>query len=151
RMESDPAWQPDFGPCRLHDTAGAVAIGARQPLVAFNVNLRSNDLSVAKAIARSIRQSNGGLPCVKAIGVALASRGLVQVSMNLTDFRVTSIDAAFDAVKGEAERRGVCIAGSELIGLVPRAALAPATVPAVRLDRFDPMQVLETRLAALGG
>jgi len=151
RMESDPTWRPDFGPGRLHETAGALVVGARRPLIAFNVNLRSNDLAVAQAIAKSIRQSNGGLPCVKAIGVELASRGLVQVSMNLTDYRVTSIEAAFDAVKGEAARRGVGIAGSELVGLVPRAALTPTTVQAVRLEQFDPMQVLETKLAAVAG
>jgi glutamate formiminotransferase/glutamate formiminotransferase/formiminotetrahydrofolate cyclodeaminase len=149
RMGSDPTWRPDFGPCRLHATAGAVAVGARRPLIAFNVNLKSKDLALARRIAATIRESNGGLPCVKAIGVELASRGMVQVSTNLTDYRITSMDVVFQTVKAEADRHGVDIAGSELIGLVPRAALGPGTAQAVRLERFDPMQVLETKLAAM--
>lgn len=147
RMAHDPAWHPDFGPPQLHETAGAIVIGARQPLIAFNVNLNSGDLDVAKAIARTIRQSGGGLPCVKAIGVALASRRIVQVSMNLTDYRVTSMASAFQAVQTEATKRGVAVAGSELIGLVPQAAWDQAAALLLRLDRFDPSSVLETRLA----
>lgn len=149
RMASDPAWRPDYGPSELHQTAGAVAIGARPALVAFNVNLATTDLSVAESIARSVRQSSGGLPCVKAMGVPLASRGLVQVSMNLTDYRVTSMDKAFQAVKVEAARRGVGIAESELVGLAPSAALDSATAEGVQLKRFDPMQVLEAKLASI--
>ncbi len=151
RMESDPVWRPDFGPSSVHPTAGAVVTGARPPLIAFNVNLASHDVAIARAIAKTVRESNGGLPCVKAIGVALASRSLVQVAMNLTDYRVTSMETAFRAVQAEADKAGVRIAGSELIGLVPQTALGPATVQTVRLERFDPMQVLETRLAATAG
>lgn len=148
RMESDPAWAPDFGPKRLHATAGAVIIGARRPLIAFNVNLNTSDLTVAKAIAKTIRHSNGGLPGLKAIGVALASRSMVQVSMNLTDYRTTSMYSAFQAVNGEAAKLGVEIVGSELIGLVPQAALDQAAAAALQFERFDPAQVLETRIAA---
>ena len=147
RMESDPVWLPDFGPPRPHETAGAIVIGARQPLIAFNVNLNTSDLAVAKTIAKTIRQSNGGLPCLKAIGVKLASRGMVQVAMNLTDYKVTSIHAAFQAVKTEAAKRGVQVAGSELIGLVPQAALDETAAASLQFERFDPTQVLETRIA----
>jgi glutamate formiminotransferase/glutamate formiminotransferase/formiminotetrahydrofolate cyclodeaminase len=146
RMESDPAWLPDFGPPRLHETAGATVIGARQPLIAFNVNLLTFDVSIAKAIANAIRHSNGGLPCLKAIGVTLASRGMVQVAMNLTDYRVTSLYAAFQAVKSQATTHGVEIAGSELVGLVPQAALDQTTAASLQFERFGSTQVLETRM-----
>ncbi len=147
RMEHDRAWFPDFGPSHLHETAGAIVIGARQPLIAFNANLNTNDLSIAKDIARSIRQSNGGLPCLKAIGVGLASRGMVQVAMNLTDYRVTSMHRAFQAAMTEASKRGVEVAGSELIGLVPQAALDQTAVASLHLERFDRTQILETSIA----
>jgi glutamate formiminotransferase/glutamate formiminotransferase/formiminotetrahydrofolate cyclodeaminase len=147
RMDSDPAWLPDFGPPHLHPTAGALVVGARSPLIAFNANLKTNDLSIAKAIAKSIRESNGGLSSLKAIGVELASRGMVQVAMNLTDYRVTPMHRAFQAVKTEALKFGVQVVGSELIGLVPHAALDQAAVAALQLERFDPDQVLETRIA----
>ena len=146
RMEADPAWAPDFGPRTLHPTAGATAVGARPPLIAYNVNLQSGTLDVAKAIAKTVRFSSGGLPCVKAMGVALTSRRLVQVSMNLTNFERTPIHVAFEAVKREAEQRGVAVAGSEIIGLVPQRALAQASESFLKLERFDPTQVLETRL-----
>jgi glutamate formiminotransferase / formiminotetrahydrofolate cyclodeaminase len=148
RMAAGLDWRPDFGPPHLHDSAGAIVIGARHPLIAFNVNLNSSDLNIAKTIARTIRHSNGGLPCVKAIGVALASRGLVQVSMNLTDYRVTSMAAAFRAVQTEAAEAGVDIAGSELIGLVPQAALDQAASSLLQIGNFDSTQILETRLAS---
>jgi glutamate formiminotransferase/glutamate formiminotransferase/formiminotetrahydrofolate cyclodeaminase len=147
RMECDAAWLPDFGPPHPHETAGAIVIGARQSLIAFNANLKTHDLSVAKAIAQSIRQSNGGLPCLKAIGVELASRGMVQVAMNLTDYRVTSLHRALQAVKNEARKQGVEVAGSELIGLAPRAALDQAAVESLQFERFDPAQILETSVA----
>lgn len=147
RMAADRNWQPDFGPPRLHDTAGAIVIGARHPLIAFNVNLNTADLSIAKQIAKTIRHSNGGLPCVKAIGVALPSRGIVQVSMNLTDYRVTSMATAFRAVQTEVTKAGVGIAESELIGLVPQAALDQAAAALLQIRHFDSAQVLETRLA----
>ncbi len=148
RMETDPAWLPDFGPPRLHDTAGAIIIGARRPLIAFNVNLKTSELATADTIAKSIRQSSGGLPCLKAIGVKLTSRGIVQVAMNLTDYRVTSIHTAFEAVKARALKSGVEIAGSEIIGLVPQAALDETTAATIQLDQFNSAQVLETRIGA---
>lgn len=150
RMAAGSTWRPDFGPAHLHETAGAIVIGARPPLIAFNVNLKTPDLTIAKTIARAIRHSSGGLPCVKAIGVALASRGIVQVSMNLTDYRVTSMAAALRAVQTEAAKAGVEIAESELIGLVPQAALDQAASSLLQLRDFDSAQVLETRLAEAG-
>ncbi len=146
RMVSDPDWTPDFGPPHLHKTAGAMVIGARSPLIAFNVNLRSTDLALARSIAKDIRQSNGGLPHLKAIGVALASRQLVQVAMNLTDFIITPIHVAFEAVRTRAAKQGVAVAGSEVIGLVPQAALVQAAAHSLALEQFDSTQVLETRL-----
>ena len=147
RMESDPGWIPDFGPPRLHQSAGAIAIGARPPLIAYNVNLRSTEVEQARSIARAVRYSSGGLPSVKAIGVALSSRGMVQVAMNLTDYLVTPILTAFQIVKAEAAKRGIEVAGSELVGLVPQAALGHAAAASLQLDRFDSSQVLETRIA----
>lgn len=147
RMATGLNWQPNFGPPRLHDSAGATVIGARHPLIAFNVNLNTSDLTIAKTIARTIRHSNGGLPCVKAIGVALASRKRAQVSMNLTDYRVTSMAAAFRAVQTEAANAGVEIVESELIGLVPQAALDQAAASLLQIRGFDSTQILETRLA----
>jgi glutamate formiminotransferase len=146
RLASDPDWSPDFGPAHLHKTAGAMVIGARPPLIAFNVNLRSTDLPLAQSIAKAIRQSNGGIPHLKAIGVELASRRMVQVAMNLTDYQETPIHVAFEAVKAQAALHGVEIAGSEIIGLVPQSALVEAAADALRLDHFDPTQVLETRI-----
>jgi glutamate formiminotransferase len=146
RMETDPAWAPDFGPKHLHLTAGATVIGARWPLIAFNVNLKSRDLSVANAIARVVRQSSGGLPFVKAIGVELKSQGLVQVSMNLTNHEETPLHVVFGTVQREAEVRGVELAGTEIVGLVPEQALIETAQQALRLRQFDRRQVLESRL-----
>ena len=147
RMKSDPDWTPDFGPPRPHDSAGAIAIGARPPLIAYNVNLCSTDIDQARSIARTVRHSSGGLPCVKAIGVELSSRGMVQVAMNLTDYLVTPILTAFQMVKAEAAKRSIDVAGSELIGLAPQAALDQAAAASLQLARFDSSQVLETRIA----
>jgi glutamate formiminotransferase/glutamate formiminotransferase/formiminotetrahydrofolate cyclodeaminase len=146
RMASDPDWIPDCGPSHLHKTAGAIVIGARPPLIAFNVNLCSTDLSLARSIAKDIRQSNGGLPHLKAIGVELASRQLVQVAMNLTDYIITPLHVAFEAVRARAAEQGVAIAGSEVIGLVPQAALVQAAANSLALEQFDATQVLEMRL-----
>jgi glutamate formiminotransferase / formiminotetrahydrofolate cyclodeaminase len=148
RLASDPDWTPDFGPPHLHKTAGAMVIGARPPLIAFNVNLRTTDLALAQSIAKDIRQSNGGLPHLKAIGVELASRQLVQVAMNLTDYVITPIHVAFEAVRTRAAEQGVEVAGSEVIGLVPQAALVQAAAHGLALEQFDPKQVLEARLEA---
>ncbi|NGZ10127.1 MAG: glutamate formimidoyltransferase [Nitrospira sp. LK70] len=147
RMASDPDWTPDFGPSRLHPSAGAIAIGARPALIAYNVNLRSTEVDKARSIARAVRQSSGGLPHLKAIGVELASRGMVQVAMNLTDYEVTPLLTAFQAVKTEAAKRGITVASSELIGLVPEAALDQAAAASLQLDRFNSDQVLETKIA----
>jgi glutamate formiminotransferase/glutamate formiminotransferase/formiminotetrahydrofolate cyclodeaminase len=145
----EAAWQPDFGPGRLHPSAGACVIGARPILIAYNVNLQTRELAVAKAIAKTVRQSSGGLPCVKAIGVKLASRGLVQVSMNLTDYLVTPPHVAFEAVRREAARQQIDIAGSEVVGLIPRQALLQAAEQALQLKSFASDQILETRLEAM--
>src|SRR5204862_3491657 len=116
---ADPEWTPDFGPATPHPTAGAVAIGARRPLVAFNVNLNSDRLDIARLIAHAVRERTGGLPGVKAMGVLLRERGVAQVSMNLTDCDRTTPRAAFDRVRDEAQKHGVSILESEIIGLVP--------------------------------
>jgi glutamate formiminotransferase len=145
----DPAFVPDFGPPRLHPTAGAVAVGARFFLIAFNVNLKTTDVAIAKAIAKKIRERDGGLPRLKALGFALAERGLSQVSMNLTDFRVTSILRAFEAVEREARARGVEVVESEVVGLVPREALFEGIEARIRLAGFDRRkQVVEERVGA---
>jgi glutamate formiminotransferase/glutamate formiminotransferase/formiminotetrahydrofolate cyclodeaminase len=146
RMASDPDWIPDCGPSHLHKTAGAIVIGARPPLIAFNVNLCSTDLALARSIAKDIRQSNGGLPHLKAIGVELASRQLVQVAMNLTDYIITPLHVAFEAVRARAAEQGVAVAGSEVIGLVPQAALVQVAGHSLALEQFDATQVLEMRL-----
>ena len=143
-------WAPDFGPLRPHSTAGATVIGARAPLIAFNVNLATDRLEIANAIAVAVRHSSGGLPSVKAMGVALEHRGVAQVSMNLTNFTVTSIARAFDAVKQEAERRGTSVLESEIVGLVPEAALPPSPEESLQLTGFRTDQILERRLAASG-
>lgn len=136
----DPSWAPDEGPPAPHPTAGAVIAGVRGPLVRFNVNLETPDAGPAREIARTIRESGGGLPRVRALGFELSRRGLAQVSMNLTDFRTTSLAEAFSAVSREAAERGLRIAGVELIGPVPAAALEG--VPTRILDVVDPDQVL---------
>ncbi|MEW6543683.1 MAG: glutamate formimidoyltransferase [Nitrospirota bacterium] len=143
------AWQPDFGPAALHPTAGATVVGARPPLIAYNVNLQTDDLEAAKTIAKKVRFSSGGLPAVKAIGVELRSRGLVQVSMNLTNFEETPIHVAYEAVRREAEQRGIRVVESQVVGLVPQRALVQAAEHLLKLEGFDPMQVLEARLESV--
>ena len=118
-----PEWQPDFG-LGFHPTAGAAAVGARKPLIAFNINLSTADVTIAKRIARVIRASSGGLSCVKALGIRLESRGIAQVSINMTDFTVTPLYRVVELVRAEARRWGVTITGTELIGLSPMRALA---------------------------
>jgi len=128
---ADPAWCPDCGPTVFHPRGGAIAVGARDVLVAYNIWLDTSDLGAAKAIASAVRESSGGLPCVQALGLPLERRGLVQVSMNLLDYRRTGIARAYDAVTAEAARRGIAIKRAELVGLAPRAAFegrAPETV-----------------------
>ncbi|HZU28222.1 MAG TPA: glutamate formimidoyltransferase [Bryobacteraceae bacterium] len=142
----DPERAPDIGGPALHPTAGAVILGARKVLIAWNINLRTKDLTAAKAIARKIRASSGGLPCVKALGLPLESRGLTQVSMNLTDFEVTPPHIVFEAVATEAAAAGVDIEGAEVIGLIPAKALELAGVRLLRIADLDSSRVLEHRL-----
>jgi glutamate formiminotransferase len=139
-------WTPDYGPSSPHPTAGATVIGARMPLIAYNVNLGTDRLDVAKKIAAAVRFSSGGFRFVKAMGVTLADRGIVQVSMNLTNYEKTPIHRVFEAVKREAERYGVNVLESEIVGLVPAAALVAAAGSALQLTDFNRNQVLETRL-----
>jgi len=146
RMESDPAWLPDFGPAHLHPTAGAIAVGARHPLIAYNIVLNTSDLSIAQAIAKTIRTSSGGLPAVKALGMELKTQGFVQVSMNLTNYRQTPLHVVFEKVKEEAEQRGVSIKGSELVGLIPQEAATQAAVYDLKCDSLDSNHILESRL-----
>ncbi len=147
RMGTDD-WRPDFGPVQPHPSAGVTVTGARAPLIAYNVNLASGRLEIAREIARVLRESSGGMPCVKALGLPSVDRNLVQVSMNLTDFRVTSMRAVFDAVAREAAARGVSVAGSELVGLVPAAALTDEDAAHLRIAGYDGSQILERRLAS---
>ena len=141
-----PEWAPDFGPARPHPTAGASVIGARMPLIAYNINLATDRLEVAKKIAAAVRHSSGGFHFVKAMGISLEDRGIVQVSMNLTNYEKTPIFRVFEAVKREAERYGVSVLESEIIGLVPAAALLGSAEYYLQIARFTPEQVLETRL-----
>ena len=145
KMASD-LWHPDFGPERPHPSAGVSAIGARGPLIAFNVNLQTDDLEAARAIARTIRERDGGLACVKALGVRLEHRNLVQVSVNLTDYVKTPLYQVFAAIEQEATRRGIGIVESEVVGLAPMAAIVTAAADRLRLRDFSPNQVLEARL-----
>jgi len=143
----NPALAPDLGGPQLHPSAGACIIGARKLLVAFNVNLLTQDVAVAEAIARKIRGSSGGLPFLKAIGRPLASRKLVQVAMNLTDFEQTPLHDVFDAVRGEAAAHNVEIAGSQIVGLVPRKAIEQAAAHYLQCEHFEQSLILENRLA----
>lgn len=142
----EPEWHPDFGPEQRHPTAGTVAIGARMPLVAYNINLNTNRLDIATAIGKRIRHINGGFRFVKAMGVDLADRGIVQVSINMTDFTRTALYRVFETVKFEAARWGVTIAGSEIVGLVPMAALIDTAEYYLGLEDFSMKQVLESRI-----
>jgi glutamate formiminotransferase len=139
-------WKPDYGPSAPHPTAGASVVGARMPLIAYNINLATDRLDVAKKIAAAIRFSSGGLRYVKAMGVRVEDRGIVQVSMNLTNYEKTPIFRAFEMVKREAERYGVSILESEIVGLVPSTALLRAAEFYLQLERFTPDQVLENKL-----
>jgi glutamate formiminotransferase len=141
-----PEWRPDFGEAKIHPTAGVVAVGAREFLIAYNVDLATSDLSVAKEIARAVRFSSGGLRYVKALGFPLAERGIVQVSMNLTNFKKTPILRVFELVKREAERRGVMVIGSEIVGTVPRAALYDVARMVLQVRGFSDDLVLEERI-----
>lgn len=141
-----PEWKPDLGSAQPHPTAGATVIGARMPLVAYNVNLNTDKLEIADAIAKKVRFLGGGLRFCKAMGVELTDRGIVQVSMNLTDFTKTAIYRAHELVRIEANRYGVTIVGAEIIGLVPMDALIDTAAYYLGLEGFSTKQVLETHL-----
>lgn len=141
-----PEWRPDFGPADRHPTAGTVAIGARMPLVAYNINLSTDNLEIATKIARNIRHINGGLRYVKAMGVELKERNITQVSINMTDYTRTALYRAFELVRIEARRYGVTIIGSEIVGLVPMEALIDTASYYLGLENFSMQQVLESRI-----
>lgn len=143
-------WMPDCGPSTPHSTAGATAVGARRALIAFNINLATDRLDIARQVAAAVRSSGGGLPFVKALGLPLADRGIVQVSMNLTNYAHTPIQTVFDRVVLEARKAGVPVVESELVGLIPAAALDSTTPEHLQLRNFSEDQILETRLARLG-
>lgn len=138
-----PEWKPDFGPDAPHPTAGVFAVGARMPLVAFNVNLDTPNLQIAKDIAARVRHSSGGYAFIKALGVMLEERHIAQVSMNLTDYTHTAVYQAYEAVKMEARRYGVNVVGTEIIGMVPMAALIDCAEYYLQVENFSMKQVLE--------
>lgn len=145
----NPERKPDFGETALHPTAGATVVGARKSLIACNINLNTADVAIARAVAQTVRASNGGLPCVKALGLYLPSKNLAQVSLNLTDFETTSLRDVFEAVEREADALGASIHESEIIGLVPRAALNNAPLDRMNIRNFSPDIILENRLASV--
>ena len=146
----DPLWAPDFGPAGPHPSAGATVIGAREFLIAFNVNLATPDVQIADKIARAIRHSSGGLRYCKAMGVALSERRIAQVSINMVNFKKTPLHRVVEMVKSEAARYGVNVVGSEIVGLVPNDALLAAADFYLRLEDFNVSQVLENRLTEPG-
>jgi len=150
-IATDPGRRPDFGEARLHSTAGAVAIGARPVLIAFNVNLATPDVSIAKKIAKTVRARDGGLPEVKALGFELKERGLSQVSMNLTDYRTTPIPRVVEAIREEAKKLDVATEESEVVGLIPYDALLDAAEFYLQLKSFDRQQILERRIVPSPG
>ena len=145
----NPERAPDYGPNRIHPTAGATAVGARFFLIAFNVNLGTSDITIAKNIAKAVRHSSGGYRYVKAMGFEIKERGIVQVSMNLVNYQKTPIFRVFETIKNEAARYGVPVIGSEIIGLVPMEALVDVADYFLRLENFSIDQVLEKRLLSL--
>lgn len=146
KMEDKALWKPDFGPDTIHPTGGVTAIGARPPLVAFNVNLATSDMDIAAKIVRAVRYINGGFRFCKAMPVELKERGIVQVSMNLTDYSKTAIYRVFEAIKTECRRYGVNVVGSEVVGLVPMQALIDCAEYYLQIENFSVEQVLESRL-----
>lgn len=143
----EPEWEPDFGGRTIHPTAGVVAVGARMPLVAFNINLNTSDVSIADRIARILRRSSGGLDCVKAMGVLLEDRNIAQVSINMTNFHKTPLYRVVEYTKAEAKRWGVQVIGTEVIGLCPMQALIDSAEYYMQIEQFDyDKQVLENHL-----
>jgi len=145
-IEENPERKPDFGPAKMHPTAGAMVVGARKFLIAFNVNLDTKDVTFAKDIAKLVREKDGGFPAVKALGFEIKEKNYVQVSMNLCDFEKTNMDTVFRKIKEEAEKRGVKILGSEIYGMAPKAALAGINLDKLQLIDFKNEQILENRL-----
>jgi glutamate formiminotransferase len=145
----NPDRAPDIGPARLHPSAGATVVGARQFLVAFNINLKSRDIGAARDIAKKIRASGGGLSHIKAVGIDLANQGMVQVSINVTDYRISPLQVVFELVKKEAAAKGIAVAESEIYGLVPAEALVAAASSSLQLAGFESSQVLDLRLLDL--
>lgn len=143
----DPEREPDYGPNSIHPTAGATAIGARFFLIAYNVNLKSTDVKLAKKIGKSIREKNGGFPCVKAMGFSLEERSMVQVSMNLTDYRKTSMNTVFDEIEKQANEAGVEVCESEIVGLIPLDALESLATQSLKLTGFQRNQIIEQKIA----
>ncbi len=142
-----PEWEPDFGGKTVHPTAGVVAVGARPPLVAYNINLSTSDLSIAKNIAKIIRESNGGLACVKALGVLIEERNMAQVTINMTDCTKTPLYRAVELVRAEAKRYGVSIVSTEIVGLTPMQFLIDSAEYYLQLENFDSQkQVLENHM-----
>ena len=143
----DPDWIPDFGGQRIHPTGGVVAVGARPPLIAFNINLGTSDLEIATKIGKIIRESSGGLKCVKAMGVMLEDRNIAQVSINMTDFTVTPLYRVTELVRAEAARYGVPVIGTEIIGLAPMQAFFDTAEYYLQIEDFQPdVQVIENHL-----
>jgi len=141
-----PEWKPDFGPVGIHSSAGVTAVGARMPLVAYNVNLGTANLGIANDIARKVRHLSGGLRYCKAIGIDLKDRGIVQVSINMTDYTRTALYRVFELIRIEAKRWGVAVVGSEIVGLVPMEALIDTAAYYLQLEGFKTEQVLESRI-----
>lgn len=139
-------WEPDYGPKELNQRAGVTAVGARMPLVAFNINLATNDITIAKKIAKIIRASGGGYTFTKALGIEITERNIVQISMNMVDYTKSSLFRVFDTVEREAKRYGVNVIGSEIIGLVPMNALIDVADYYLRLENFNTSQILESRM-----
>jgi glutamate formiminotransferase / formiminotetrahydrofolate cyclodeaminase len=148
-IATNPARKPDFGELRVHPTAGATVVGARKFLIAYNIYLNTQDVAIAKKVAKTVRASGGGLPCVKASGFLVG--GLAQVSMNLTDFEQTSVHRVFQAVKDEAAKKGIGVESSEIVGLIPKKALEQAAAEFLQVRNFDSSLILENRLAAVMG
>ena len=146
-IATNDARRPDYGEARVHPTAGITAVGARPPLIAYNVNLGTSDIEVANKIARAVRHQTGGLRYVKALGFELKDRGIVQVSMNMVNYEGTPLFRAFEMIKREAERYGVAVVGSEIVGLVPQRALNAVADFYLQLEKFTDDQILEHRLA----
>jgi len=147
-IASNEARRPDFGEPRVHPTAGITAVGARPPLIAYNVNLATSDVEIANKIARAVRHQSGGFHYVKALGFELKDRGIVQVSMNMVNYEGTPLFRVFEAIKREAARYGVAVVGSEIVGLVPQRALNVVADFYLQLENFTEVQILEHRLAS---